>query len=80
MGHIVLNVNDDEQMIAFYTNVLMLAPERLEEYRAGDAPFPSVRLNSDTIMDLFPKKMWQIYAPDKKPKTKKKRRIPSLLL
>jgi len=59
MDHIVLNVKDDEKMIAFYSKVLMLAPERLEEYRAGDVPFPSVRLNSDTIIDLFPKKMWQ---------------------
>jgi catechol 2,3-dioxygenase-like lactoylglutathione lyase family enzyme len=59
MDHIVLNVEDDEKMIAFYSKVLMLAPERLEEYNAGDVPFPSVRLNSDTIIDLFPKKMWQ---------------------
>jgi extradiol dioxygenase family protein len=46
-------------MIAFYSKVLMLVPERLEEYRSGDSPFPSVRLNSDTIIDLFPKKIWQ---------------------
>lgn len=59
MDHIVLNVENDEKMIAFYSNVLMLAPERLEEYRAGDVPFPSVRLNSDMIVDLFPKEMWQ---------------------
>ena len=59
MDHIVLNVEDDEKMIAFYSNVLMLEPERLEEYRAGEVPFPSIRLNSDTIIDLFPKKMWQ---------------------
>ena len=59
MDHIVLNVENDEKMIAFYSNVLMLAPERLEEYRAGDVPFPSVRLNLDMIVDLFPKKMWQ---------------------
>lgn len=58
MDHIVLNVEDDEKMIAFYSNVLMFAPERLQEYRAGDVPFPSVRLNADTIIDLFPKKMW----------------------
>lgn len=57
--HIVLNVEDDEKMIAFYSKVLMLAPERLKEFRAGVVPFPSVRLNSDTIIDLFPKKMWQ---------------------
>ena len=59
IDHIVLNMEDDEKMIDFYSKVLMFAPERLEEYRAGDVPFPSVRLNSDTIIDLFPKKMWQ---------------------
>jgi extradiol dioxygenase family protein len=59
MDHIVLNVEDDEKMMAFYSKVLMLKPERLEEYRAGDAPFPSVRLNPDTVIDLFPKKLWQ---------------------
>jgi extradiol dioxygenase family protein len=59
MDHIVLNVEDGEKMIAFYSKVLMFAPERLEEYNAGDVPFPSVRLNSNTIIDLFPKKMWQ---------------------
>ncbi|MHB0887351.1 VOC family protein [Acidithiobacillus sp.] len=59
MDHIVLNVEDDEKMITFYSDVLMFTPERLKEYRAGDAPFPSVRLNSDTIIDLFPKKLWQ---------------------
>ena len=59
IDHIVINVENDEKMIAFYSKVLMLAPERLEEYRTGDVPFLSVRLNSDTIIDLFPKKMWQ---------------------
>lgn len=59
MDHIVLNVEDDEKMMGFYSKVLMLAPERLEAYRAGDVPFPSVRLNGDTIIDLFPKKMWR---------------------
>lgn len=59
MDHIVLNVEDEEKMIAFYSEILMLVPERLEEYRAGRVPFPSVRLNSDMIIDLFPKKMWQ---------------------
>ena len=62
MDHIVLNVEDGEKMIAFYSKILMFAPERLEEYNAGDVPFPSVRLNSNTIIDLFPKKMWQISA------------------
>ena len=59
MDHIVLNVEDDRKMIAFYFTVLMLPTERLEEFNAGKVPFPSVRLNADTIIDLFPKKMWQ---------------------
>jgi len=59
MDHIVLNVEDDEKMISFYSTVLMFPTKRVEEYRAGKAPFPSVRLNADTIIDLFPKKMWQ---------------------
>ncbi len=59
MDHIVLNIKDDERMIAFYANVLALPTERLEEYRSGKVPFPSLRLNADTIIDLFPKKMWE---------------------
>jgi extradiol dioxygenase family protein len=59
MDHIVLNVEDDENMLAFYSQVLMLAPERVEEYLAGSVPFSSVRLNENTIIDLFPKRMWQ---------------------
>jgi len=59
MDHIVLNVEDDEKMIAFYSTVLSFTSERLDEYRAGDVPFPSLRMNSETIIDLFPKKLWQ---------------------
>ena len=59
MDHIVLNVKDDVRMISFYTETLMLDPERLAEYRAGDVPFPSVRLNEDTVIDLFPERMWR---------------------
>ena len=64
MDHIVLNVEDDEKMIAFYTSVLQLAPERVQEYRAGTVPFASVRLNPDTIIDLFPRRMCQKTAPN----------------
>ncbi|ABA57086.1 Glyoxalase/bleomycin resistance protein/dioxygenase [Nitrosococcus oceani ATCC 19707] len=64
MDHIVLNVEDSKNMMAFYSKILMFAPERLEEYDAGKVPFPSIRLNSNTIIDLFPKKMWQKDARD----------------
>jgi extradiol dioxygenase family protein len=59
MDHIVLNVEDDQIMIDFYSKVMRFETERLEEYLAGKVSFPSVRLNSDTIIDLFPKKMLQ---------------------
>ena len=62
IDHIVLNMEDEEKMIAFYTAVLMLKPDRLEAYRAAEVPFPSVRLNSETIIDLFPKKLWQSHG------------------
>ncbi len=59
IDHIVLNVEDDETMIAFYSEFLQLPTERLEEYRAVAVPFVSLRLNADTIIDLFPKKLWE---------------------
>lgn len=58
LDHIVLNVADMEAMLAFYTQTLELAPARLPEYRAGQVPFPSVRLNADSIIDLFPRALW----------------------
>ncbi|MEX2490429.1 MAG: VOC family protein [Nitrospirales bacterium] len=59
LDHIVLNIEDDESMIDFYTRVIQLPAERLEDYRAGKAPFPSVRINDHTVIDLFPKKLWE---------------------
>ena len=56
LDHIVLNVRDVEKTVRFYTEVLGLQPERLEEFRAGKVGFPSVRINSQTIIDLFPTK------------------------
>ena len=31
-----------------------LKPERLDEFHAGKVGFPSVRINADTVIDLFP--------------------------
>ena len=52
MDHIVLNVRDVEQSLAFYTSALSLKGERLDEYRSGKVGFPSVRINDHTIIDL----------------------------
>ena len=59
LDHIVLNVKDMDAMVAFYTRVLALPPERLDAYRAGQAPFPSVRIDANTIIDLFPENLWR---------------------
>ena len=58
LDHIVLNVENIDLMIYFYTDVVGLSTERLSEFRAGLAPFPSVRVNQHTIIDFFPKHMW----------------------
>jgi catechol 2,3-dioxygenase-like lactoylglutathione lyase family enzyme len=54
MDHIVLNVKDMDTVLDFYINVLGLSGERIEAYRQGKVPFPSVRINADTLIDLFP--------------------------
>lgn len=54
LDHIVLNVRDIERSLQFYTGVMGLKAERLDEFRTGKAGFPSVRINADTIIDLFP--------------------------
>lgn len=55
MDHIVLNVEDMEAVLRFYIDVLGLPGERVEQYRAGEAPFPSLRISPDTLIDLFPR-------------------------
>ncbi|MFJ8943572.1 VOC family protein [Streptomyces sp. NPDC102395] len=50
--HLVLNVADVERSLAFYTGPLGLEPVRVDEWRGGKAPFPSVRVSPTTIIDL----------------------------
>ena len=54
LDHIVLNVRDIDRSLNFYTETLGLQPERVDEFKAGKVGFPSVRITSDTIIDLFP--------------------------
>ena len=53
MDHIVLRTRNVEESLRFYTEVLGLQPERVEQWRAGEVRFPSARLNADTIIDFF---------------------------
>jgi catechol 2,3-dioxygenase-like lactoylglutathione lyase family enzyme len=63
LDHIVLNVSDVDRSLAFYVDGLGLEPVRLDEYRRGEVKFPSLRINSGTIIDLFPPKMRPGAAP-----------------
>lgn len=50
--HLVLNVSDVESSLAFYCGPLGLTPVRVDAWREGKAPFPSVRVSPTTIIDL----------------------------
>lgn len=50
--HLVLNVTDVERSLEFYCGLLGLEPVRVEQWRAGQVGFPSVRVTADTIIDL----------------------------
>jgi catechol 2,3-dioxygenase-like lactoylglutathione lyase family enzyme len=51
--HLVLNVEDVERALEFYCGLLGLEPVRVAEWRAGEVPFPSVRVTPETIIDVF---------------------------
>jgi catechol 2,3-dioxygenase-like lactoylglutathione lyase family enzyme len=67
LDHIVLNVGDIDRSLKFYTDVLGLKGERVEEFRAGKVGFPSVRITDQTIIDLFPSKTQPIGSEAAKP-------------
>ena len=54
LDHIVLLSDDIERALAWWRDVLGAPLERVEEWRAGEVPFPSVRLSPDTLVDLVP--------------------------
>jgi catechol 2,3-dioxygenase-like lactoylglutathione lyase family enzyme len=54
IDHLVINVSDPEKSLAFYCDVLGMEPVRVEEWRAGECRFPSVRVNEGVILDLAP--------------------------
>lgn len=54
LDHVVMNCADVEASLRWYTDELGLEPVRADEWRAGRAPFPSVRVDDGTIIDLFP--------------------------
>jgi catechol 2,3-dioxygenase-like lactoylglutathione lyase family enzyme len=54
IDHIALNVDDVDRSLAFYHEALGLDIERIDDFRAGKVGFPSVRVTSQTVIDLMP--------------------------
>lgn len=54
LDHIVLATADVGRLLAFYTGVLGLEGVRVEEWTRGEVPFPSVRVDATTLIDLMP--------------------------
>jgi catechol 2,3-dioxygenase-like lactoylglutathione lyase family enzyme len=52
--HVVVNCTDVERSVAWYCDELGLEAVRVDEWRRGEVLFPSVRVNAQTIIDLFP--------------------------
>ncbi|MFJ9561845.1 VOC family protein [Streptomyces fuscichromogenes] len=54
LDHVVLWVADPVAAAGFYERMLGLEPLRVAEFTAGEVPFPSVRVDEGTILDLAP--------------------------
>jgi glyoxylase I family protein len=54
MDHVVLWTKDPRAAIDFYSRVVGLPPVRVSEFERGEAPFPSVRVCDESIIDLMP--------------------------
>lgn len=52
LDHIVLTTPDVERALSFYVGLLGMQGDRVEEWRAGAVPFPSVRVTPGTLIDL----------------------------
>ncbi len=54
LDHIVLVVEDVERTLAWYQRHAGLAGMNVDEWRAGQMPFPSLRVDEGTIIDVIP--------------------------
>lgn len=53
LDHLVVNVADVRRSLDFYVGTLGLEPMQVDEWEAGKAFFPSVRIDAGTIIDLL---------------------------
>ena len=57
IDHVVFRVADVERRSRSTSATLGLEPVRVDEWRAGEVLFPSVRIDATTIIDLFPREL-----------------------
>jgi glyoxylase I family protein len=55
LDHVVLWVEDPLRSVEFFEKVVGLPGMRVDEFRAKQTMFPSVRICEDTILDLMPR-------------------------
>lgn len=55
LDHIVLVVGDVERTLAWYSRHAGLDDVRVDEWRRGEVPFPSLRIDEQTIIDVVPR-------------------------
>ena len=53
IDHVVLWVDSPKKSLDFFVDVVGLDAVRAQEFEAGTAGFPSVRVNDSTILDLM---------------------------
>jgi len=53
IDHVVLWVDSPKSSLDFFVTVVGLSPVRAQEFEEGAVPFPSVRVNDTTILDLM---------------------------
>ncbi|WP_093801370.1 VOC family protein [Streptomyces sp. Wb2n-11] len=54
LDHVVLWANDPLASLEFYEKTVGLAGVRAAEFAEGKAPFPSVRVSAQSLLDLVP--------------------------
>ena len=57
IDHVVLWVDDTKRALEFYVEIVGLESVRAQAFEEGTVPFPSVRLNETTILDLTDRKL-----------------------
>lgn len=58
VDHLAMGTTQGAMKLArFYTDVIGFEPIRFDRFEQGKAPFPSVRVNSHTILDFFEPKL-----------------------